>query len=586
MRNVVVAVTVGAALWATPVSATAVPPYQALSVGSPTPQPHTVFGQILHTVGDIDHDGVREVITTAQTTVGNVKAVGRVWVLDGATGAVLLTLDDPEPQPNAGFGSSITGLGDVNNDGVPDIAVGAPFLSVYSGTGPGCDQPQPNGCHQNQGRIYVFSGRDGHMLYAIDDPRPQVNAYFGALFATGTNDVNGDGVPDLAATAPGENVDGLPNAGAAYIFEGGDGHVVRRIVSPNPETFTATNEAFFSMGLTDPGDIDGDHVDDLVVGFASASVGGNVDQGRAYLLSGRTGALLRTFDDPVPQSHAYFGTMYSDPYAPGDVNGDGVPDVYVDADGQIVAGLPNAGQAYVFSGRDGHMLSTLRSPMPQDSGFFGFIFSPAGSLYRDGRPDLLVGQTGAAHVAGAYAQGGAWVFDPRTGNVLADFSRLAPDAGQGVGSPGDVNRDGTPDYFVGAPRTDVGDNARQGVAFQVLSVPGRRPGLTERVLASAHGTTTSIAVDGRLRPPPGVSALACGGIILVAVDRGRHTLVRGRATVGPRCTYGIRLSFRSVPTVSGALRDGGRSRRRHERVAERFLGNFLLTPATASRRVR
>ena len=107
---------------AQPAEAAPPPPYQALTVESPTPQAHTVFGEIAHTVGDLHHDGVKEVITTAEDTVKGVPGVGRVFVLDGRTGAVLLTLDDPVPQPHAGFGVSITGLGDVNGDGVPDIA--------------------------------------------------------------------------------------------------------------------------------------------------------------------------------------------------------------------------------------------------------------------------------------------------------------------------------------------------------------------------------------------------------------------------------------------------------------------------------
>ncbi len=143
-----------------------------------------------------------------------------------------------------------------------------------------------------------------------------------------------------------------------------------------------------------------------------------------------------------------------------------------------------------------------------NSGFFGFIFSPAGDLYRDGKPDLLVGQTGAAHMAGAYAPGGTWVLDPRTGSVLADFTNIAPDAGQGIASPGDVNGDGVPDYFLAAPRTDVGDNARQGRAFLVLSVPGMQP---HRAGEDAPGRrTTSLAISGRLLLPAPVARSACG----------------------------------------------------------------------------
>lgn len=542
--------------------AVTMPPYRTGTIESPTPQAREHFGDIMHTCGDIDHDGVNEVITTADyATVDGVQGVGRVWVLDGRTGSVSLTLDDPEPQPLANFGASITCLGDVNADGVPDIAVGAPFQGV--------------GNNPNQGKMYVFSGRTGHLLYRVSDPRPQRNAYFGALFVTSTDDVNNDGVPDFVAAAPGESVNGVPNAGAAYIFEGKTGTVIRRIPNPRPETFNTTSEAFFSMGVSDPGDVNGDGVDDLILGFAGTTVNGNGDQGRAYLFSARTGRLLHTFDDPVPQPYAYFGSMYSDRGAPGDVNGDGVPDIYVDADGQTSAGLPDAGQAYIFSGRTWRLVRTLKSPMPQDNGFFGFIFSSAGDLYRDGRPDVLIGQTGAAHVAGAYAFGGAWVFDPRSGNVLADFTKIAPDAGQGIGSPGDVNRDGTPDYFASAPRTDIGANPRQGRAFQLLSIRGPKPRISVRVSRRRSGGKIRYTLRGRLSLPRGISRLACGGVLVIDVRHGSRTLARRRVSIRANCTFRGRTTI-----VATRLRGRGRNQ-----IVVRFLGNYLVSAARATRRV-
>ncbi len=541
---------------AAPAAAEAVPPYQGLSIESPQPEARTVFGEIVHTVGDIDRDGVKDVITTAENTVNGVSGVGRAFVLSGRTGAVLLTLDDPEPQPFAGFGVSITGLGDVNGDGVPDLAVGAAFQSV-------------NG-NDSQGKLFVFSGKNGHLLYGVDDPHPQASAYFGALFVTATDDLNGNGVPDFAVAAPGEDVDGVPTSGAAYAFDGRDGSMIRRMPNPRPETYHTTSEAFFAMGLTDPGDVDGDHVDDLVMGFAGTTVSGNVDQGRAYLVSGRTGALLRSFDDPAPQANAYFGSMYSDRGAPGDVNGDRVRDIYIDADGQTVGGIPDAGQAYLFSGKDGRLLRTLASPMPQDHGFFGFIFSSAGDLFHDGTQQLLVGQTGAAHVAGSYALGGAWVFDPRTGVVLADFTRIAPDAGQGIGSPGDANGDHIPDYFLGAPRTSPGNNPRQGRVFQVLSVAGAQPRLSAHVKRRISATTR-FTTTGRLVLPSGIAFSACRGRIVVQISQGTRTVARRHVAPRANCTYQQRTSITSTRL----------QRHRPITITARFLGNYLLQPATA-----
>jgi len=236
---------------AQPAAATAVPPYRAVTVESPSPEAKTVFGEIMHTVGDVDRDGVRDVITTAENTVGGLQGVGRVWVLSGRTGAVLLTLDDPDPQLFAGFGVSLAGLGDVNGDGIADLTVAAPFQSVFTGSGTGCGRPEPNGCNESQGKVYVFSGSDGRLLYSVADPRPQPNAFFGALFSTATGDLNGDGVPDFVEPANGEDVGGVPRAGAAYVLSGKDGSVIRRIPNPSPEPFDFS-ESIYSMGLTNP----------------------------------------------------------------------------------------------------------------------------------------------------------------------------------------------------------------------------------------------------------------------------------------------------------------------------------------------
>src|SRR3990170_3274363 len=89
---------------------------------------------------------------------------------------------------------------------------------------------------------------------------------------------------------------------------------------------------------------------DVVVGAYAEDVGGNANQGRAYVFSGADRSLLLTLDTPQPQAGAWFGNEV----AIGRVDGDGIRDIVVTASGADIGGNADQGRAYVFSGADGH----------------------------------------------------------------------------------------------------------------------------------------------------------------------------------------------------------------------------------------
>jgi hypothetical protein len=131
---------------------------------------------------------------------------GRVFVMSGRSTASLRRLAPPSDQHLALFGYAVAGPGDVNDDGIPDLAVGAPGDGA-SGL-------------KEAGRVYLFSGADGSLLREIDPPAPRRKAMFGyALAAAG--DLDGDG--DLVVGAPGEVRPGKGRTGAAYIVGGAEG---------------------------------------------------------------------------------------------------------------------------------------------------------------------------------------------------------------------------------------------------------------------------------------------------------------------------------------------------------------------------
>jgi hypothetical protein len=143
-------------------------------------------------VGDIDGDGVPDLAAGApyQNVAGQGDR-GQVFLFSGASGARLLTLNDTDPQAGAYFGLALAGVGDVDGDGVPDLAVGAPNKEVAG--------------QDAQGQVFVFSGASGQLVLTLTKPSPQAQAQFGWTLA-GVGDVDGDGVPDLAVGAPFQDV--------------------------------------------------------------------------------------------------------------------------------------------------------------------------------------------------------------------------------------------------------------------------------------------------------------------------------------------------------------------------------------------
>ena len=269
------------------------------------------FGIRVSGMGDVNADGHADVIVGAVQWLNN--GTGYARVFSGADGSVLYNLNGLAVGDQ--FGYYVDDVGDMNGDGVGDVAVGA-------------WQADPAGVQS--GQAFVFSGADGVELHRFST---QAGDALGCSVG-GAGDVDSDGIPDVIVGASGADDNG-DYSGAAYVYSGATGALLH--------SFAGRSEGDqFGNCVSGAGDVDGDGTPDLLVGGINDDYAGT-DGGAATVFSGATGDVLAY----LPASEAG-GSMGGNVQEAGDVDNDGLGDFLV---GASRAGVGEPGRAILYAGR-------------------------------------------------------------------------------------------------------------------------------------------------------------------------------------------------------------------------------------------
>ena len=390
---------------------------------------------------------------------------------------------------------------DVNGDGLPDLAVGAPTA------------------RSNLGQAYVYLGNGSGFPstptttltgQAISEAANQ--GFFGTTVAS-AGDLNGDGYGDFVV---GSISDGKSEP-LVYVYYGGPAGI-----AATPQVVLSDHgEGAFTASMAAAGDVNGDGFGDLVVG-EQTDYPNTTD---AWIYFGSADGIVTSSATMVPgptSPGAVGGPIVA---SAGDLNGDGYGDVFVGADYFLNEG---GGVSIVYLGGPGGPSATPLATLTEIDGsnpLYGSTPPCAADLDGDGYADLVLRGSAPSGTFLVY-KGAATGFSSKPSSKV---STLIPDDGFAVSlSAGDVDGDGYVDLLVGSNGVSNGTG-------ELIVYPGGPSGVATMpsiTIAGPDGVNayfaTAVASVGDVDGDGFADVVA--GSFRVANDSGRVHLFKGSAS--------------------------------------------------------
>lgn len=288
-----------------------------------------------------------------------------------ATYGTPITINNPTPVADDRFGYSVS----IDSD---FFVVGAPF---------------DNSGAVDAGFVYLYNATTGALLQTFSNPTPAQDERFGNSVSVSGDKVLIGGLNDQYESS----------AGSVYLYDATTSDLLHTFNNPTPSSIDGFGSSVSISG------------DKVLIGAPGDIVAGYNGAGSVYLYDATSGALLRTFNNPIPWAYEYDSFGYS-------------VSVYND---KVLIGVPykntgglDSGLAYLFDATTGAILHTFNNPTPAAGDHFGESVSLA-----DGK--VWVGASGDD--TGAFNAGSVYLFDVTTGGLLQTFNSPAPASNNSFG---------------------------------------------------------------------------------------------------------------------------------------------------------